>query len=214
VMVPFLPGVRSLPRRIPIYKLIWRRHYETVTPAIQPFRSSPYHHRRSRRRGRRSPAGQGQRMNRVDRTTSVTVRMTPGVERMRSSASSSPFVSSAITCSSALARRRPCGRDDARLALDGALDLLPGHPALAVEVDERLGMPPERLRVDDRRVAEHDAVTLEPVQPALDRGRREVDLLPDVLKWAASVLAQQRNDSSVNLVQSPPSSVSDTTYRV
>jgi hypothetical protein len=27
VCVPFLPGVRTLPRRIPIYKLIWRRHY-------------------------------------------------------------------------------------------------------------------------------------------------------------------------------------------
>jgi hypothetical protein len=27
VCVPFIPGVRSLPRRIPIYKLIWREHY-------------------------------------------------------------------------------------------------------------------------------------------------------------------------------------------
>ena len=27
VLVPFLPGVRDLPRRIPIYKLIWRDHY-------------------------------------------------------------------------------------------------------------------------------------------------------------------------------------------
>jgi hypothetical protein len=27
VMVPFLPGVRDLPRRIPIYRLIWREHY-------------------------------------------------------------------------------------------------------------------------------------------------------------------------------------------
>ncbi len=27
IMVPFLPGVRDLPRRIPIYKLIWRDHY-------------------------------------------------------------------------------------------------------------------------------------------------------------------------------------------
>jgi hypothetical protein len=32
VLVPFLPGVRDLPRRIPIYKLIWREHYRT-TPA-------------------------------------------------------------------------------------------------------------------------------------------------------------------------------------
>ena len=27
IMIPFLPGVRDLPRRIPIYKLIWRDHY-------------------------------------------------------------------------------------------------------------------------------------------------------------------------------------------
>lgn len=29
VLVPFLPGVRDLPRRIPIYRLIWRNHYRT-----------------------------------------------------------------------------------------------------------------------------------------------------------------------------------------
>jgi hypothetical protein len=27
ILIPFLPGVRDLPRRIPIYKLIWRDHY-------------------------------------------------------------------------------------------------------------------------------------------------------------------------------------------
>lgn len=27
VLVPFLPGIRDLPRRIPIYKQIWREHY-------------------------------------------------------------------------------------------------------------------------------------------------------------------------------------------
>ena len=27
ICIPFLPGVRSLPRRIPIYRLIWREHY-------------------------------------------------------------------------------------------------------------------------------------------------------------------------------------------
>ncbi|MGC9220680.1 MAG: hypothetical protein ACP5H2_04925 [Solirubrobacteraceae bacterium] len=29
VLVPFLPGVRDLPRKIPIYKLIWREHYRS-----------------------------------------------------------------------------------------------------------------------------------------------------------------------------------------
>jgi hypothetical protein len=27
VLVPFIPGIRDLPRRIPIYRLIWREHY-------------------------------------------------------------------------------------------------------------------------------------------------------------------------------------------
>jgi hypothetical protein len=29
ILIPFIPGVRDLPRRIPIYKLIWREHYRT-----------------------------------------------------------------------------------------------------------------------------------------------------------------------------------------
>ena len=33
VLVPFLPGIRDLPRRIPIYKLIWREHYRSSPPA-------------------------------------------------------------------------------------------------------------------------------------------------------------------------------------
>jgi hypothetical protein len=29
VCIPFIPGVRSLPRRIPVYKLIWKEHYRS-----------------------------------------------------------------------------------------------------------------------------------------------------------------------------------------
>ena len=32
ILVPFLPGIRSIPRRIPIYKLIWRDHYSAAAP--------------------------------------------------------------------------------------------------------------------------------------------------------------------------------------
>jgi hypothetical protein len=31
ILVPFLPGVRDIPRWIPIYKLIWRNHYRSLT---------------------------------------------------------------------------------------------------------------------------------------------------------------------------------------
>ncbi len=30
VCVPLIPGVRDIPRRVPIYKLIWREHYQNV----------------------------------------------------------------------------------------------------------------------------------------------------------------------------------------
>jgi hypothetical protein len=36
VLIPFLPGVRSLPRRIPIYKLIWREHYRSLAASPPP----------------------------------------------------------------------------------------------------------------------------------------------------------------------------------
>ena len=32
ILVPFIPGVRDLPRRVPIYKLIWRDHYRSAQP--------------------------------------------------------------------------------------------------------------------------------------------------------------------------------------
>jgi hypothetical protein len=34
VLVPFIPGVRDLPRWIPIYRLIWREHYRSASPDV------------------------------------------------------------------------------------------------------------------------------------------------------------------------------------
>ena len=36
VLLPFIPGVRSLPKWIPIYKLIWRDYYRTARLANAP----------------------------------------------------------------------------------------------------------------------------------------------------------------------------------
>jgi hypothetical protein len=45
ICVPFIPGVRDLPRKIPIYKLIWREHYRAAgpppTPPAPPARAAP-----------------------------------------------------------------------------------------------------------------------------------------------------------------------------
>ena len=34
VAIPFIPGVRDLPRRVPIYKLIWREHYRSTPDTL------------------------------------------------------------------------------------------------------------------------------------------------------------------------------------
>ena len=43
VALPFIPGLRDLPRRIPIYKLIWRDHYRELgaPPAPRPDPPTP-----------------------------------------------------------------------------------------------------------------------------------------------------------------------------
>ncbi len=33
LLVPFIPGLRDIPRWIPIHKLIWRRHYAEMRQA-------------------------------------------------------------------------------------------------------------------------------------------------------------------------------------
>jgi hypothetical protein len=33
ILIPFIPGIRDIPRRVPIYKLIWREHYRASPPA-------------------------------------------------------------------------------------------------------------------------------------------------------------------------------------
>ena len=33
ILIPFIPGIRDIPRRVPIYKLIWREHYRSAPPA-------------------------------------------------------------------------------------------------------------------------------------------------------------------------------------
>jgi hypothetical protein len=29
VCIPFIPGLRDIPRRIPLYRLVWREHYRS-----------------------------------------------------------------------------------------------------------------------------------------------------------------------------------------
>jgi hypothetical protein len=36
VLVPFIPGLRDIPRWIPIHKLIWRRHYAEMRTTHDP----------------------------------------------------------------------------------------------------------------------------------------------------------------------------------
>ncbi len=81
-------------------------------------------------------------------------------------------------------------RHHARLALDRALDGVGRHAALAVEVHERLGVPAEHARVDDRGVAADDPLGLEAVDAPLHRRGAQVHVLADVLERPPRVLAQ------------------------
>jgi len=40
VLVPFIPGVRSIPRLIPVYRLIWRDYYRSQASLSRRDRSS------------------------------------------------------------------------------------------------------------------------------------------------------------------------------
>jgi hypothetical protein len=33
VLIPFIPGIRSIPRWIPVHRLIWREHYRAIERA-------------------------------------------------------------------------------------------------------------------------------------------------------------------------------------
>lgn len=39
--VPFIPGLRDLPRYVPIYRLIWREHYRSIAKAVPPRDAAP-----------------------------------------------------------------------------------------------------------------------------------------------------------------------------
>jgi len=41
ICIPFIPGVRDLPRWVPLYRLIWREHYRSLGAAAHPGASPP-----------------------------------------------------------------------------------------------------------------------------------------------------------------------------
>jgi hypothetical protein len=83
---------------------------------------------------------------------------------------------------------------------DRLADLRARHPSLAEQLDERVRLPPERRVVDRRRVALDHPVALEPIDPALDRGRGQRDAPADVLERTPGILPHQCNDSLVDCV--------------
>ena len=36
ILLPFIPGLRAIPRYIPVYRLIWRRYYRTLDQVAGP----------------------------------------------------------------------------------------------------------------------------------------------------------------------------------
>src|SRR5205823_6484976 len=96
---------------------------------------------------------------------------------------------------------------------DRGADVRAGEAALGRQLDDRLRLPPERAGVDHRRVAADDAVALEAIDPPLDGRSGQRDARADVLERAPRVLAQQRNDLPVDLVDLWVSEHQSATYR-
>ena len=63
LLIPFIPGLRSIPRLVPVYRLIWRRYYreaESLGPPAQarrPGRAPAWPHVPHRRKGTGAAAG-------------------------------------------------------------------------------------------------------------------------------------------------------------
>ncbi len=41
ICIPFIPGINILPRKIPIYKLIWKEHYRSLEAPPTPGTGTP-----------------------------------------------------------------------------------------------------------------------------------------------------------------------------
>jgi hypothetical protein len=41
ILVPFIPGLRSIPRLVPIYRLIWRDHYRRLAAEAAATSATP-----------------------------------------------------------------------------------------------------------------------------------------------------------------------------
>ena len=142
------------------------------------------------------------RSNRVESTTWVSVRMharglADPLERLLEVLG----VASRARAGSRWGRRRPCRRPRPRDSFEtAALTSRARHPAPRRRARRRRGCASRRRRLDRGGVAADHAVGLEPVDAALDRGRRQRHPLADVLEGAAGVLAQQRNDLLVGFV--------------
>src|SRR3954451_24238559 len=98
-----------------------------------------------------------------------------------------------------LARHR-VGGGDLGMRADRGEDVGAGEAPLGRQLDDRLRLPAEAARVDERREALDDALGAQPVDAPLDRRRGQRDVRADVLERAPGVLAQQCNDLPVCLV--------------
>jgi hypothetical protein len=36
LFLPFIPGLRAIPRWVPVYRIIWRRHYAELAASAEP----------------------------------------------------------------------------------------------------------------------------------------------------------------------------------
>ena len=139
---------------------------------------------------------------RFDSTTMLSLRSMSALDRMRSSAASRCRMSRASTCR--IASDVPvtvAALTTSGMSAHAARSSIGRNPAVAEHLHVGLGVPAERVAVDDRGEAFDHAVVEHPVDATLHRRRGQIHLLADLGEGGPRVLGQLGEDALVGFVQ-------------
>ena len=147
-------------------------------------------------------------------TTMLSLRSTSAAERIRSSASSRWRMSRASTCRIASAVPvTVAALMTSGMSIHAARKLFWRDSAVAEHLHVCLGVPAERVAVDDGGEAPDDAVVEHSVHPPLHRGSRQVHPLADLGVGGPGIVGQLGQNALVGLVQTVHDHLHATNHR-
>ena len=149
--------------------------------------------------GRRGTSG---RRTRAESTTVERVRATNGSAASLSTTRSRCRMSRARTCTMrSTSPGHGARRHDLGVVLDGRAHRRRAGGALAEQLDERLGLPAHRGRIQPDREPADDPALAQPVHAPLHGRRRERDLLADLRERRPGVEREDAQDRGVEGVE-------------